>query len=297
MKVKIINISNEKKSKYMIIEGIVSVIINVLLFAFKYIVGMLTGSLSIMADAWHSLSDCISSIIVIIGGVFSKKPADKEHPFGHGRIELITSFIVGIMLVFIGYSFFSEAIKNILNKKTASFTIIAIVAMIVSIVVKELLAQYSLWGYRKSGSKSLYADAWHHRSDSITSIIILVGILVGKNLWWMDSVLSILVSLVIFYAAFDVIKSSIEPLIGEYPSEDIIKDINSIANELNINNDNSNLHHFHIHTYGDHTEITFHMRFPKDMTVEEAHDKVSVLEKSIRDKMNMESTIHIEAYK
>ncbi|ADK31324.1 cation diffusion facilitator family transporter [Brachyspira pilosicoli] len=291
------NISNEKKSKYMIIEGIVSVIINVLLFAFKYIVGMLTGSLSIMADAWHSLSDCISSIIVIIGGVFSKKPADKEHPFGHGRIELITSFIVGIMLVFIGYSFFSEAIKNILNKKTASFTIIAIVAMIVSIVVKELLAQYSLWGYRKSGSKSLYADAWHHRSDSITSIIILVGILVGKNLWWMDSVLSILVSLVIFYAAFDVIKSSIEPLIGEYPSEDIIKDINSIANELNINNDNSNLHHFHIHTYGDHTEITFHMRFPKDMTVEEAHDKVSVLEKSIRDKMNMESTIHIECYK
>ena len=291
------NISNEKKSKYMIIEVIVSVIINVLLFAFKYIVGMLTGSLSIMADAWHSLSDCISSIIVIIGGVFSKKPADKEHPFGHGRIELITSFIVGIMLVFIGYSFFSEAIKNILNKKTASFTIIAIVAMIVSIVVKELLAQYSLWGYRKSGSKSLYADAWHHRSDSITSIIILVGILVGKNLWWMDSVLSILVSLVIFYAAFDVIKSSIEPLIGEYPSEDIIKDINSIANELNINNDNSNLHHFHIHTYGDHTEITFHMRFPKDMTVEEAHDKVSVLEKSIRDKMNMESTIHIEAYK
>lgn len=291
------NISNEKKSKYMIIEGIVSVIINVLLFAFKYIVGMLTGSLSIMADAWHSLSDCISSIIVIIGGVFSKKPADKEHPFGHGRIELITSFIVGIMLVFIGYSFFSEAIKNILNKKTASFTIIAIVAMIVSIVVKELLAQYSLWGYRKSGSKSLYADAWHHRSDSITSIIILVGILVGKNLWWMDSVLSILVSLVIFYAAFYVIKSSIEPLIGEYPSEDIIKDINSIANELNINNDNSNLHHFHIHTYGDHTEITFHMRFPKDMTVEEAHDKVSVLEKSIRDKMNMESTIHIECYK
>ena len=291
------NISNEKKSKYMIIEGIVSVIINVLLFAFKYIVGMLTGSLSIMADAWHSLSDCISSIIVIIGGIFSKKPADKEHPFGHGRIEFITSFIVGIMLVFIGYSFFAEAIKNIMNKKTASFTIIAIVAMIVSIVVKELLAQYSLWGYRKSGSKSLYADAWHHRSDSITSIIILVGILVGKNLWWMDSVLSILVSLVIFYAAFDVIKSSIEPLIGEYPSEDIIKDINSIANELNINNDNSNLHHFHIHTYGDHTEITFHMRFPKDMTVEEAHNKVSILEKSIKDKMNMDSTIHIECYK
>ena len=291
------NISNEKKSKYMIIEGIVSVIINVLLFAFKYIVGLLTGSLSILADAWHSLSDCISSIIVIIGGIFSKRPPDKEHPFGHGRIELITSFIVGIMLVFIGYSFFSEAVKNIMNKKTASFTMIAIIAMIVSILIKEILAQYSFWGYRKSGSKSLYADGWHHRSDSVTSIIILVGILFGKSFWWIDGVLSILVSLVIFYAAFDVIKSSIKPLIGEYPSEDVIKNINDIAKELNINNDSINLHHFHIHTYGDHSEITFHMRFPKDMTVFDAHEKVTVFENAIRTKLGIEPTIHIEAYR
>ncbi|WP_297276484.1 cation diffusion facilitator family transporter [uncultured Brachyspira sp.] len=291
------NISNEKKSKYMIVEGIVSVIINVLLFAFKYIVGLLTGSLSIMADAWHSLSDCISSIIVIIGGIFSKRPPDKEHPFGHGRIELITSFIVGIMLVFIGYSFFSEAVKNIMNKKTASFTMIAIIAMIVSILVKEILAQYSFWGYRKSGSKSLYADGWHHRSDSVTSIIILVGILLGKNFWWIDSVLSILVSLVIFYAAFDVIKSSIKPLIGEYPSEETIENIKKIAEEINIDNSDLNLHHFHIHTYGDHSEITFHMRFPKDMTVFDAHEKATVFENAIRNKLGIEPTIHIEAYR
>ncbi|CRF32630.1 cation transporter [Brachyspira suanatina] len=291
------NMSNEKKSKYMIIEGIVSVIINILLFAFKYAVGLLTGSLSIMADAWHSLSDCISSIIVIIGGIFSKRPPDEEHPFGHGRIELITSFIVGIMLVFIGYSFFSEAIQNIMNKKSASFTTIAIIAMVVSILVKELLAQYSFWGYRKSGSKSLYADAWHHRSDSVTSIIILVGILFGKSFWWLDSVLSILVSLVIFYAAFDVIKSSVKPLIGEYPSKETIESIKKIAEEMNIDNADLNLHHFHIHTYGDHSEITFHMRFPKDMTVFDAHSKATLFENAIRERLSIEPTIHIEAYK
>ena len=291
------NISNEKKSKYMIIEGIVSVIINILLFAFKYAVGLLTGSLSIMADAWHSLSDCISSIIVIIGGVFSKRPPDEEHPFGHGRIELITSFVVGIMLVFIGYTFFSEAIQNIMDKKSASFTMMAIVAMVVSILVKELLAQYSFWGYRKSGSKSLYADAWHHRSDSVTSIIILAGILFGKNFWWLDSVLSILVSLVIFYAAFDVIKSSVKPLIGEYPSKETIDSIKKIAEEINIENADLNLHHFHIHTYGDHSEITFHMRFPKDMTVFDAHEKATVFENAIRNKLGIEPTIHIEAYR
>ena len=217
--------NNEIKSKYMIIEGIVSVVVNILLFAFKYAVGIFSGSLSIIADAWHSLSDSISSIIVIIGGIFSKKPADKEHPFGHGRIELITSFIVGIMLIFIGYTFFAEAIKNLLNKQTATFNKISIIAMIVSIIIKEILAQYSFGAYRKSGAKSLYADAWHHRSDSITSIIILVGILIGKNFWQLDGILSIIVSIVIFIAAFDVIKSSIKPLIGEYPSEEIINKI------------------------------------------------------------------------
>ena len=287
-------IDNEKKSKYMIIEGIVSVVVNILLFAFKYAVGIFSGSLSIIADAWHSLSDSISSIIVIIGGIFSKKPADKEHPFGHGRIELITSFIVGIMLIFIGYTFFAEAIKNLLNKQTATFNKATIIAMIVSIVVKEILAQYSFWAYRKSGAKSLYADAWHHRSDSVTSIIILIGILIGKNFWQSDAILSILVSIVIFIAAFDVIKSSVKPLIGEYPSEEIINGIKNIADELNLNG--KSLHHFHIHIYGSHTEITFHIRFPKDMTVFEAHNKATIFENAIREKLSIEATIHIEAY-
>ena len=287
-------IDNEKKSKYMIIEGIVSVIVNILLFAFKYAVGIFSGSLSIIADAWHSLSDSISSIIVIIGGIFSKKPADKEHPFGHGRIELITSFIVGIMLIFIGYTFFSEAIKNLLSKQTANFNKAAIIAMIVSIIIKEILAQYSFWAYRKSGAKSLYADAWHHRSDSITSIIILIGILIGKNFWQSDAILSVLVSIVIFIAALDVIKSSVQPLIGEYPSEEIINKIKNIADELKLNCES--LHHFHIHIYGSHAEITFHIRFPKDMTVFEAHNMATVFENAIREKLSIEATIHIEAY-
>lgn len=288
-------LDNKKKSKYMIIEGIISVVINTLLFAFKYAVGMLSGSLSIIADAWHSLSDCISSIVVIIGGIFSKKPADKEHPFGHGRIELITSFIVGIMLIFIGYTFFVEAIKNLLNKQIASFNKMSVIAMIVSIIIKELLAQYSFWAYRKSGAKSLYADAWHHRSDSVTSVIILVGILIGKNFWQLDSILSIIVSIVIFIAAFDVIKSSIKPLIGEYPSKEIINGIKNIADKLNLNGES--LHHFHIHVYGSHTEITFHIRFPKDMTVFEAHNMATVFENAIREKLSIEATIHIEAIK
>lgn len=286
----------ELKSKYMLIEGVVSVLVNIALFAGKYIIGISIGSLAIVADAWHTLSDCISSFIVIIGGIFSKMPPDKEHPFGHGRLELITGFIVGIMLIFVSYSFAFEAIKDFLNKKHVTFTLSSIIITVASIFIKEALAQYSLWAFRKSESKALYADAWHHRSDSLTSIIILAGILFGKNLWWIDSAMGLLVSIVIFYAGFDVIRNSVKPLIGEYPSEETIEDIRLIAKELGILNDNT-LHHFHMHRYGEHMELTFHMRFPKNTTVYDAHEIVSCLENAIRERLGIESTIHIESEK
>lgn len=291
-----INNKQEIKSKYMVIEGIVSVIVNIALFLCKYIVGISIGSLAIMADAWHTLSDCISSFIVIIGGVYAKRPPDEEHPFGHGRIELITSFIVGIMLIFVAYSFGVESVKNFLNKKEVTFTSGAIAITVVSILIKEALAQYSLWGARKSSSNALYADAWHHRSDSLTSIIILAGIIFGRHFWWLDSVLSFIVSAVILYAGIDVLKSCVKPLIGERPSNEMIKDICDIAKELGMFNEDT-LHHFHLHRYGEHSELTFHIRFPKNTTVYEAHEKVTSFERTIRERLEIETTIHIESEK
>ncbi len=287
------NLVNQK-SKYMVIEGIVSVIINVLLFVLKYIVGVMSSSLSLIADAWHSLSDSISSIIIIFGGIYAKRPADKDHPFGHGRMELIASLVIGIMLIFIGYNFFYDAILNIRSKKMATFSNLSIIVMLVSIIIKELLAQYSFFLYRKFKLTSLYADAWHHRSDSITSIIILVGIFFAKSVWWIDSLLSIIVSIVILVSAYDVIRSSIKPLIGEYPSEELISQIKSIADRLNLDSDS--LHHFHIHNYGCHCEITFHIRFDKNTTVYEAHKEVSIFEDILREELRLEATIHIESY-
>lgn len=284
------------KSRYMLAEGGISVVTNIFLFFYKYFVGMSIGSLALMADAWHTLSDCISSIVVIVGGFVSKKPADKEHPFGHGRVELITSFIVGIMLFFVAYSFASESIKNFWLKKEAVFGKSAIIVMIVSILIKEALAQYSFYVAKKSNSYALKADAWHHRSDALTSVIILIGIIIGRSFWWMDSILSFIVSLVIFYAAYDVIKSAVKPLIGEVPPQNIIEEIEIIASNIE-GVDKESFHHFHFHRYGEHSELTFHLRFPKDTTVFEAHEIVSRFEKSIKDKLAIDTTIHIESQK
>lgn len=287
-----LNTKQEKKSRYMLIEGIVSIFLNILLFIYKYIIGISLGSLAIIADAWHTLSDCLSSVIVVVGGGYSKKPADTEHPFGHGRIELITSFVIGLMLMFVGSSFIVEAIKNIFEQNIPNFDNKAIGVMLVSIVSKEALAQFAFFGYRKTGAFSLSADAWHHRSDALTSIVILIGILFGNAFWWMDSALTFVVSLIILYAAFDVLKRAIKPLIGEALSDGLLESIKNIVFQYGGKADTT--HHFHLHRYGDHVELTFHIRFEQNTTVYDAHNVVTKIEAAIKEKLDIESTIHIE---
>lgn len=282
----------EQKSNYMLLEGVISIFINIALFIYKYVVGLSLGSLAIIADAWHTLSDCLSSIIVVIGSFYSKKPADLEHPFGHGRAELITSFLIGIMLMFVGYSFGFESIKNFISKNVANFDNRAIGVMLVSVVSKEALAQFAFFGYKKTEAYSLYADGWHHRSDALTSIIILAGIFFGGSFWWMDSVLTFLISLIILYAGFDVIKSAVKPLIGETLNNDLIDSIKGIVLEYDGKADTT--HHFHLHKYGEHVELTFHVLFERNTTVYDAHNTVTKIEVAIREKLNMEATIHIE---
>ena len=282
----------QTKSNYMLVEGIASILINITLFIYKYVVGMSLGSLAIMADAWHTLSDCLSSGIVIVGSIYSKRPADQEHPFGHGRAELITSFLIGVMLIFVAYSFGFESIKNFMSKNVANFDNRAIGVMLVSVVSKEALAQFAFFGYRKTDAHSLYADGWHHRSDALTSIVILIGIVFGGSFWWMDSVLTFLISLIILYAGFDVIKGAVKPLIGETLSDDLIESIKNIVSDCGGKGNTT--HHFHLHRYGEHAELTFHVLFDGNVTVHDAHEVVTKIEIAVKEKLNMEATIHIE---
>ncbi len=285
----------KKNSQYdmMFTEGLASIALNIFLFIYKYIVGMSIGSLAIIADAWHTLSDCLSSLIVVVGGIYAKKPADEEHPFGHGRAELLASFIIGVMLSVVGFSFFLEAITKFSSKSLVHFNNSAIIVMAVSVILKEMLAQYAFWGFRKTKSYSLSADGWHHRTDALTSLIILIGILFAKDAWWMDSLLSFLVSLVIFYVAFDIIRVSIKKMIGEAPTKELIDSIKKI---VDANNENSEtVHHFHIHRYGEHVELTFHMRFKNDTTILDADKRTRKIAEDIREKLNIEPTIHIES--
>ena len=273
-------------------EGWLSIGINILLFALKYWAGVVSGSVAIIADAWHTLADSITSIIVLIGTKTSEKPPDNKHPFGHGRAEIIAAFIIGIFLALIAFEFFVESIKRLSEHEAASYGTIAIIVTIISILFKEALAQFAFWSSKKVNSISLRADAWHHRSDAISSIIILVGIFLGKYFWWIDGVLGLIVAIIIAYAALKTIKDAISSILGETPSDEDILKIKQICNE--VSPFDSHPHHIHIHDYGKHQELTFHINLPSNISLLEAHNIATEIEVAIKEKMNFETTIHME---
>ena len=275
-------------------EGWLSILGNILLFILKYWAGLATGSIAIIADAWHTLSDSLSSVIVIIGAKISKKPADADHPFGHGRADLISAFIIGILLLLVAFDFIIESYHTLQSRESSEFGSIAVVVMLISVVLKELLAQFAYYGAKKTNSKVLKADAWHHRSDAISSLVILVGIFLGPYFWWIDGALGMIVAIMIGYAAYEIISDSIHSLLGESPSDTIIEELKLTIEELSPNN--LEPHHFQLHVYGDHTELTFHILLPQDMPLKEAHDIATVLEEAILEKYGYVATIHIEPH-
>ncbi|MCW0483962.1 cation diffusion facilitator family transporter [Gaoshiqia sediminis] len=278
--------------KYIIQEGWVSIVVNTLLFGLKYWAGIVSGSIALIADAWHTLTDSISSVIVLIGGKISSKPADEEHPFGHGRAEHIAAIIIGVLLAIVAFDFVLSAWEKLQLREPGNFGTVAIVVTIISIVLKEALAQYAFWGFRKTNSSILKADGWHHRTDSLSSIIILVGIFIGRYFWWIDAVLAFIVALMIAYASYEILSKEIKSLLGEEVAPELVLTIKEEV-ALLLNRE-VYIHHFHLHQYGHHNELSCHIKLPPEMPLHEAHHICTQIERMILLKFDMVATIHPE---
>ena len=276
-------------------EGLVSVILNLLLFVLKYYAGISSASLALIADAWHTLSDSLTSLVVILGIKLSSKKPDKEHPFGHGRWEQISALIIAILLALVGVEFMKDAIAKLRGHEAADFGWLAYLATVASIVLKEGLARYAFYIARKTGNAAVKADGWHHRSDALSSLMVLAGLFLSPYFWWIDSVLGMLISFMLFYAAYGIIREAVNKILGEEPSEEVIGKVEQIvkAEMGNV----AYPHHYHIHHYGDHIEFTFHIKVPGEETVEEAHRKATLIEMQIKTELKIDATIHIEPLK
>jgi cation diffusion facilitator family transporter len=281
-----------KPQRFGYTEGLLSVGINVLLFGLKYWAGIKSGSVAMIADAWHTMSDTFTSLIIVASFWIAARPADEQHPFGHGRAETIGAIIIGTLLAVIGFTFLKESIMRLQHYQAANFAPVAIIVFGISVIVKEALAQFSLWAGRKIQSHALLADGWHHRSDAIASGLIVIGALSGAYLWWIDGVMGIAVSLLIFYVTYGIFKGAVSSILGENPDPKIEAKIKNLVKE--IAPAASCLHHVHIHRYGDHVELTLHCKLPYEMNLKEAHDLATNVEEAIRKEMHVEPTIHIE---
>ncbi|MCL1904436.1 MAG: cation diffusion facilitator family transporter [Oscillospiraceae bacterium] len=287
---------NRKKAQ--VAEGAVSIIVNFILFALKFLAGILTGSIALIADAWHTLSDSLSSVFVILAAKLAARKPDKEHPFGHGRWELISTLIIAFLLAFIGFEFFSGSIEKFKNRESVEYGTLAIIVTIASVVVKELLAQFAFYLGRKTKNSVVSADGWHHRTDALSSIVILIGIVVTKfvtNLWWMDSVLGMACAAMIFFAAIQIMREAITKILGEEPEHNLKERITEEA--LKIYENDLQIHHIHLHDYISQKELTLHIMLDENMTIKDSHKVATVIENMIKDKFDMVATIHVEPRK
>ena len=246
-----------------------TIIGNFILAFIKILIGFIARSTAMLADVLHSLSDVITTIGVIIGLKLSHKEADKSHPYGHEKIESITSLFLAIVLFLVAISIGYSGIIKIINHSYVTPGFSAIIAAIISIIVKELMYWYTIKYANQINSPSLKADAWHHRSDALSSAGALIGIAGARmGYTFLDPLVAIIIALVIIKVAFDISKQSIAQLIDEAASEEdiqvIIDRINSIDGIYEIKNLKTRKHSNRLY-------VDVDISVDATLTVEEGH--------------------------
>lgn len=281
--------------KYGYFEGFLSIVLNVILSVLKFVFGTLLNSVSLIADALHSLTDVISSIIVVFGFKISAKPPDEKHPFGHGRAERIVSIIVACLLIVVGFEFFMSGFERFRNPIPIRSDVLVISMLIASIFIKEFLYQVSMHLGRRINSASLKADALHHRTDAISTVLVLIGFVCFRfGLFSLDGLMGMAVALIIVYAGVSIIIESGNFLIGQAPSSSLVDKIKVTAAQCDGVND---IHHIHVHDYGGQLEVTIHVRMKSKIHLVDAHQKASEVEDAIKRCVpGAEVTVHLEPF-
>ncbi|MEM0004968.1 MAG: cation diffusion facilitator family transporter [Desulfurococcaceae archaeon] len=280
------------RQKTAYLEGFVSILVNTVLFILKYYVGVMFNSIAVIADAFHTLSDSLTSLVLIIGYRIAGKPPDREHPFGHGRAEFIGGLVIGVLLGVVGAEFTISSIEKIVSKLSLTYSDIIVGVLLLSTIAKLLL---TIWAYKigkKVDSQPVIADAWHHLSDTFATGLLSVAIFIGRSYWWIDGVLGLIISGLIMFTAMEVVYGASSELIGKAPASKELEKLVKVIKEEYPNV--KRIHHVHFHRYGDHVEVTFHVDLPGNITLREAHEVATRLENAVRRKLGYEATVHVE---
>lgn len=283
----------EVRRGYGTLCSIVGIMLNILLFAGKYFAGVVTNSIAITADAFNNLSDAGSSVMTLIGFKFAGKKADKDHPFGHGRIEYIAGLGVSLAILLMGFELAKGSVEKIMNPEPVDTSILAICILIASIAVKSYMCIYNTRIGEKISSAAMKATGMDSLSDSIATSVVLISILVTKFTGVMiDGWCGVLVAAFIFWAGINAAKETIGPLLGQPPEPEFVQEIEDIVMAHKYI---QGIHDLVVHDYGPgRLMISLHAEVPGDEDIFELHDEIDDIEMELNDKLNCESVIHMD---
>ena len=278
--------------------------VNVVLLVFKFVAGFLGGSAAMIADAVHSLSDFITDVIVLLFVKLSAKPEDSDHDYGHGKYETLATSLIGLALMFVGvmimYNGVCSIASAIMGNPLPQPGMIALAAALVSIALKEWAYRFTVKVGRKCESQAVIANAWHHRSDALSSIGTAVGIggaiLLGEKWAVLDPIAAVVVSVFIIRTAWQLTKKSAGELLEQSLPAEMEREIETIVAREPMA---SEVHHLRTRRIGSHIAIEMHLRMPGDISLYESHQHATNIEQELRKRFGASTHIglHVEPLK
>ncbi len=258
----------------------------------KLFIGLWAHSIAVIADALHSFEDLISSLVLLLGFGIVAKPPDKEHPYGHGRAQEIVGFINSLILLIAAFQIGLYSVKKIIRPKPVDISVILLLVLLMTVLLKEAMARYTLLLAKKSGSMALRVDSWHHRLDALSSLVIVIA-LVGMSfgIYALDGIFGLILAIWIAWFAISWLRKASSSLLGEAPPDDLVRAIEEIVKDIN---GAYHAHRIRIHTYGFHKEVTLHLQVEPSTNLFDAHKIATAVEERIKEKIGGEVTVHVE---
>ena len=285
--------STEVRTRYGMLASVVGIFCNVLLFSVKLTIGLILSSLAVTADAFNNLSDAASSIISFIGVKMAGKPADAEHPFGHGRIEYIAALIVSFLVIEVGFTFFKSSISKILHPEEISFDLVPFVILILSILIKLWMAFFNNKLGKRIDSKVMLATAADSLGDVITTSATVLSIIIchftSINV---DAIAGLIVSAIVIWSGISIAKDTLEPLIGERVPAELYQKITDIVESYD---GIVGTHDLIVHNYGPNRSMaTIHAEVPNDINIDVSHEIIDKIERDVKKDLNILLVIHMD---
>ena len=288
------NVSDIKvRSAYGKLAGIMGIILNLLLFAGKIVAGAFSHSVAIIADAFNNLSDASSSVISLAGFKLSEKPADKDHPYGHGRYEYIAGLMVAVVIMAIGLELLKSGIEKIVTPTPIDASVLAFVILGASILIKLFMVYYNLKIGHKINSTVLIATAGDSRNDCIATAAVLISMIISKTTGVnIDGWMGVAVAIYIIISGFMLVKDTLNPILGQAPSDELVE---SIEETIKSHDGIEGVHDLMIHEYGPgNVYASAHVEADAGIDAVTAHEEIDHIEREVLDKEGVKLTLHYD---